>query len=249
LSPNSILVRFERGHAQIGPALRKTRPNVESDYYYASADRRKNTRWLTVMRDNQGLRVDVEIFQELLERNATETQMQHFFEEHPAFLMQARLGIPIAHPRYDEPKRWSPDFALSPILGPLDNAAIELLELKGPAERLLNRERIHRGFSTKVHKAVDQVRDYGRFMSHPQNLMRMVEQFGYLPTCSKLAVLIGRDPDGESAKETARQRQTELDVKVITYDELLQTQANQLDRIEMQGKYLGNSIILPAVGF
>jgi hypothetical protein len=80
-----MIVRFERGHAQIGPALRKKSPDVESSYYYALADRRRNRRWLTVMRDNQGLQADVELFQELLDRNVNEPQMQHFFEEHPLF--------------------------------------------------------------------------------------------------------------------------------------------------------------------
>jgi hypothetical protein len=37
------------------------------------------------MRDNQGLRADIELFQELIDKNASETQMQHFFEEHPSF--------------------------------------------------------------------------------------------------------------------------------------------------------------------
>jgi hypothetical protein len=111
-----IVVRFERGHAQIGPALKKKRPDVESEYYYASADRRRNRRWLTIMRDNQGLRADIELFQELLDRNTSETQMQHFLEEHPSFLMEARLGLPVAHPTYSLPKRWAADFAITPIL-------------------------------------------------------------------------------------------------------------------------------------
>ena len=80
-----------------------------------------------MMRDNEGLRADVELFQQLLDMNVSETQMQRFFEEHPFFLMQARLGIQIPHPSYAT-KRCSPDFAFTSILGPRDISDIELLE-------------------------------------------------------------------------------------------------------------------------
>lgn len=233
-----IVVRFNRGHAQIGPALRKKRPDVESAYYYASADRRRNRRWMTIMRDNQGLKADVELFQELLDRKASETEMQHFFEEHPSFLMEARMGLPIAHPRYAVPKRWAADFAITSILGPQDPGDVELLELKGPAEQLMNQEKIHRGFSTKVHKAVDQVRDYGRMMKNPANVQKMIRQFGYLPDNPKFAVLIGRNPEDEFSKGWRAQRQKELDVKVINYDEILQPQVDQLSRIDVQSRFM-----------
>src|SRR6185312_7152899 len=95
-----LLIRFERGRAQIGPALKKKDTEMESAYYYAPADRRNNRGWVTVMRDSDGLRADVELFQQLLDMNATETQMQRFFEEHPFFLVQARLGKQVAHPIY-----------------------------------------------------------------------------------------------------------------------------------------------------
>jgi hypothetical protein len=244
-----MIVRFERGHAQIGPALRKKSPDVESSYYYAPADRRRNRRWLTVMRDNQGLQADVELFQELLDRNVNETQMQHFFEEHPLFLMQARLGIPIPHPLYSVPRRYAADFAVTPVLGPVDGNGIEMLELKGPPEQLLNTDKRHRGFSSKVHRAVDQVRDYSRYMKDPRNFDRLTQQFGYLPTASNLAVLIGREPQDDAEKETAELRRSELNAKIITYDEILQTQANQLSRTDLRGKTLAGSLVLPYSDF
>jgi hypothetical protein len=89
-----ILVRFVKGRAQIGPALTLKSKQAESDYYYGPGDRRKHTSWMTFSRDSQGIRQDVELFQELLDRRASETEMHRFFEEHPAILMQARTGIP-----------------------------------------------------------------------------------------------------------------------------------------------------------
>jgi hypothetical protein len=228
-----LMLRFENGRAQIGPALRRKDPNIESEYYYAPADRRTNTGWVTVKRDSEGLRHDVEIFQHLIDTGANETRMHQFFEEHPAFLMDARLGIPISHrPNFVYPKDNKLDFAFTPILGPQIDRLIEIMELKGPAELNLSRQH-HRGFSAKVHAAVDQVRDYDDYVRHPDNLRVVEEAFGYVPAKSKLAVLIGRAPTRDEDREIFERRQSQLNVEVVTYDEILQTQANQMRRIRI----------------
>jgi hypothetical protein len=223
-----LLVRFRKGHAQIGPAMQRKRPDLESAYYYAPSDRRNNRGWVTVVRDSDGLHADVEMFQQLLDRKVNEMEMQKFFEEHPALLMQARLGIPIPHPRYAKPIDWSPDFAVSSVLGPIDGK-VELLELKGPAERLLN-NRAHRGFSAKVKEAIDQVRDYDYYLRHPDNRETIYRQLGQVPSQSKLAVLIGRATCDDSGNDIAKRRQAEIDVQIITYDEIFEKQAGQLSR-------------------
>jgi hypothetical protein len=223
-----MLVRLEKGRAQIGPALRLK--SLESEHYYAPRDLRnlKQDHWVTVKRDSEGLRQDVELFQMLLDRRVGETEMHRFFEEHPAILMQARMGIPISHgPRFSRPKDNTPDFSFSPILGPWDDRQIELMELKGPAELAL-RKGPHPGFTAMVTRAVDQVRDYGRYLLDPHNIEPVRQGLGYLPEDSRLAVLIGRAPRSEADREVWAQRQSELDVKVVTYDEILATQEKQL---------------------
>jgi hypothetical protein len=223
-----ILVRFENGRAQIGPALKRRDQQVESEYYYAPGDRRENRNWVTVKRDSEGLRLDVELFQTLLEKGASETEMHRFFEEHPAILMEARMGIPISHgPSFVRPRDHKPDFAFSPILGAQDNGLIELLELKGPGEKTLT-QGLHRGFTARVHHAVDQVRDYDRYLRDPVNTQAVLKALGYVPGISNLAVLIGRAPGNECENAAWMRRQSELNVTVVTYDEILKTQANQL---------------------
>jgi hypothetical protein len=225
-----ILVRVERGRVQIGTALHLKAEGAESEYYHAPGDRRTHTGWVTVKRDNEGLRADVELFQILLEQKASETEMHRFFEEHPAILMQARMGIPISHaPQFANPKAHTPDFALSPILGPWDGKAVELLELKGPAGRLL-RKPPHPGFAADVTRAVDQVRDYGRNLADPSNLKAVLKGLGYVPDNSNLGVLIGREPRSEEERGILAQRRSELNVKVVTYDEILATQESQLNK-------------------
>ena len=80
------MISFEKDRARIGPALKKKDPEMESAYYYAPADRRNNKRFMTVMRDSDGLRADVELFQQLLDMKAGEREMQRFFEDNPFFL-------------------------------------------------------------------------------------------------------------------------------------------------------------------
>jgi hypothetical protein len=136
-------------------------------------------------------------------------------------------------------RRWSPDFAFTSILGPRDIKDIELLEMKGPAEKLLNYHRNHPGFTAILHRAIDQVRDYGRYISYPAN-HTIMKQLGYIPTQSRLAVLIGRDyQDGERMEVLKRRRAETPDIKIITYDKILETQADQLSR---------NAVTLPCLG-
>jgi hypothetical protein len=226
-----IMFTFEKGRARIAPALKKKDPEAESVYYYAPADRRNNRGWVTVMRDNEAIAADVEIFRRLLDMKASEREMQRFFEENPFFLSQLRLGIQVPHPSY-RTHRWSPDFAFTSILGASDIRDIDMLELKGPAEELLNYHKNHPGFTALLHKAIDQIRDYGEYVNHPENFRKMMRQFGYIPTSAKLAVVLGRDYDDKDkiAWVDRRRRQTP-DVEIITYDKILETQAHQLSPI------------------
>lgn len=223
-----MLVRFVRGHAQLGPALRRKDASVESEYYYGPTDRRNHSGWVTVKRDDDALRDDVELFHQLIDSGASETEVHKFFEEHPAFLMEARLGIPISHsPSFVVPKLWKPDYSFTPILGPYNGLTAELMELKGPGEQILT-QRFHPGFTAKVHHAIDQVRDYESYLHDPRNRDAILRALGYLPERSNLAVLIGRDPKDLEEAELLRRRRGQVDVKVITYDEILHTQAGQI---------------------
>jgi hypothetical protein len=226
-----MMVRIVKGRTQISPAMQAKKRHEESEYYYVPADRRKHARnkWLTVMRDREGISADVALLEELINTNANEQAMQRFFEEHPALLMQARLGIPVAHPTFTTPRRYSPDFAMTPILGAAHGDSAEFLELKGPDAPLLNNVKRHQGLSRALHVAIDQVRDYGRYLSNPENAARLIKKLGYLPTTPRLAVLIGRDLRDAAQDEALRRRETEaVNVKIITYDEILEGQAKQL---------------------
>lgn len=233
-----MMVRIASGRTQISPALKRKKKYEESEYYYVSADRRKlqRNKWLTVMRDNDGIRADVAMLEQLLNTNANEQEMQRFFEEHPAILMQSLLGVPVAHPTYVSPSKDILDFALTPILGAQDGDPVQLLEMKGPDALLLNNLKRHKGLSTALHRAMDQVRNYGRRMHDPLNAARLVKKFGYLPAVPRLAVLIGRDRKSDAEEEIFNiSMQEHVNVKVITYDEILEGQAKQTNRLVLPG--------------
>ena len=73
-----MMITFESGRARIGPALKKKDPEMESSYYYAPGDRRDNKRLMTVMRDNEGLRADVELFRQLIDMGASSLKCSNF---------------------------------------------------------------------------------------------------------------------------------------------------------------------------
>jgi hypothetical protein len=76
------------------------------------------------------------------------------------------------------------------------------------------------------------VRDYGHYLSYPENHEKLTRQLGYVPTQSRLAVLIGRDNQNSQKIEVLERRRSEaLDIEIITYDKILETQADQLSRI------------------
>jgi Domain of unknown function (DUF4263) len=224
-----ILVRFEAGRAQIQPAHEREKPGIETEYYYPPADRRKDKIWVTVKRDDEGLRLDVELFRMLLDRGASETEMHKFFEEHPNILMEARMGIPISHGlSFAQPKNRTPDFVMSPILGPQSSSEIGLLELKGPTEQILNKG-TYAGFTARLNYAINQVRDYDGFRRDPSNIEAILQALGFLPDKAKLAVLIGRMPKSDESELFERRKSQLPDVEVVTYDDIFQSQAKQLE--------------------
>ena len=142
-------------------------------------------------------------------------------------LMEARGGVPHSHGiTFTKPKNWTPDYGFSSILGPLDGQ-LDLLELKGPDERVVTKG-FHPGFTRKVHAAIDQIRDYERALRDPINFAAIRRKLGFLPDSSRLAVLIGRKPDDELGRKAFERRKDEVNVEIVTYDDIFATQACQL---------------------
>jgi hypothetical protein len=230
-----ILVDEERGRLRVKWALQKRDLWAENEYYYAQGDRRRLSDYVTVHRDVLGIAHDAQLFEELLNDPKTrERHLQRFFEQNPAFLMDAMRGVPISHrPRFVQPKDWTPDFVLPPTVATPDgDRLVHLTELKGVHVPLLS-ETLHRGFSHNVMSAINQVRDYDRILRErkPANLRPIIDTFGYEPEATRKAVVIGRTPQTRADQEVLTQRMAEQpDVRIVSYDEILQAQHSQIRR-------------------
>jgi hypothetical protein len=227
-----ILVAYEHGRFRVRWALRKKDLYAESEYYHAGSDRRKLKNYITVHREPAGIAHDAEIFEQLINSPDTrERDLQKFFEENPAFLMDAMQGVPIAHkPRFASPAGQTPDFLIPPVAALNEERPVKVVELKGVHEELLT-GKLHRTFSYGVYRAIGQVRDYGRYLEQHalDNKGPILQALGYLPVKAKKAVVIGRSPTAESDKVLRNTRAVdELEVRIVTYDEILQSQQEQL---------------------
>ena len=130
-----------------------------------------------------------------------------------------------------EPKDWTPDFVVPSIAatGVLQRS-IQLTELKGVHAPVLS-GKMHRGLSHDVMSAIDQIRDYEKVFlgNNPANARRVTDTFGYIPSTVRMAVVIGRAPTTQSDKDILERRMTFIpDVRIVPYDQILQTQHDQL---------------------
>ncbi|MGB8522327.1 MAG: Shedu anti-phage system protein SduA domain-containing protein [Candidatus Acidiferrales bacterium] len=228
-----ILVDCEHGRCRVKWAYQKKDPFGEAEYYHSPADRRRLKDYVTVHRDKAGIAYEACLFEELINDPKTrERDLQRFFEQQPAFLKDAMQGVPISHsPRFVTPRDWTPDFVVPSVAATADSRRfVQLTELKGVHVPVLSGA-MHRGLSHDVVRAIDQVRDYERVLRerHPANMKRVLDTFGYMPENFKMAVIIGRAPATTSEREILERRMAYVpDVRIVPYDEILQTQHNQM---------------------
>ena len=136
-----ILVDFEHGRCRVKWAYRKKDHLAETEYYTHRQTVGKLTDYVTVHREEAGIAYEARLFEELInDPEARERDLQRFFEQHPAFLMDAMQGVPISHrPRFVEPKNWTPDFVVpSAAVTATTRRSVQLTELKGPHAPVLS---------------------------------------------------------------------------------------------------------------
>jgi hypothetical protein len=224
-----FLVIAEHGLYRVKRAFRKKNAN-ESEFYYGGKDRRRFKGYVTIGREQEGVDYEAALLEQLLnDPNAGERELHHFFEEHPDFLAEAMMGVPISHEPYFATNKQMPDFAVSPVLPRESGDRVTLLELKGPeANVLASKRHLHRGLATAVTQALAQVTDYEESLHDSLNLEAVEKALGYIPTCSHRAVLIGRTPPTEDANLWEKRKAEHPSVRIISYDELLQDHRERL---------------------
>jgi hypothetical protein len=179
---------------------------------------------VTVDRDLIGIQLEVELLEALLNNPyASEGDYQRFFEEHPHFLSMLAIALPHVQLRDGVGRLLVPDFILKPIVASQRDSRWEILDLKKPDVPLLAGRGSRRRLSYAVQEAIRQLRDYGDYFADPRNSNAVERALGHSLMRPKLGVLIGRMP--RSDVEALEIEQARLpDVKIITYDEILEQQ-------------------------
>jgi hypothetical protein len=226
-----LLVSYENGRYRVGPALTPHDRSVEGVLYYGNADQREGRRgkYYTVDRDEFGVQYEIEQFESLINNpDVGELDLQKFFVEHPHFLAAARLlqAVPLPHVRLSDAtgKILIPDFVLKPIVAVQRDSNWEVLDLKRPQDKLLAGFSGHRGFSQQVVRAMNQVKDYKDYFEDPANSENVEAQLGHRLRHPRLAVLIGRMPVSEEVELLEKAQSRQLEVRIVTYDEILEAQ-------------------------
>lgn len=176
-------------------------------------------------RDLYGIQYEVELLEALLNRKETsEAELQQFLEEHPHFLIPNQLFSVLPHVRLmEDTKLLVPDFIVKPVVAAQKDSEWEVLDLKRPSAKLLVGKANRARLSQEVMNAIAQLREYGDYFRNPQNALSISTKLGHKLRFPKLAVLVGR-LDNVSAEAFALAQDRERDVRIVTYDEILERQ-------------------------
>jgi hypothetical protein len=218
------LVFEDHGRFRVAPAL-VPREVREGELYSAAGDTRPPSHYFTVDRDVVGIQYEVETFEALIDReNVSEFELQRFFEENPHFLTLNQFEA-IPQPMFPRSERGPliPDFILRPIVAQQRDSRWEVLDLKLPQVRLTAGPPDRPRLSHHVHQALAQLRDYRNYFQQDVNARLVEEVLGHRLRRPRLAVLIGRMPQGAGV-EALEAAQAEQTVRIVTYDEILEGQ-------------------------
>jgi Domain of unknown function (DUF4263) len=221
-----LIVHYERGRYVVNPAL-KLREQIEGRYYYGPADKRPKG-FITVHRDRLGRHLAVDEFEWLINReDVSEQELQRFFENHPHFLSMSHTAMPRVRLQRHDGSVLIPDFVLKPIFAQRRDSHWEVLDLKLPSVKLLSGKAIsRRKLSSHVMSAVRQLRDYKEHFEDPRHTDDVARRLGHALRRPKLGILIGRLKDTDI--EALEREQEYVDVRIVTYDEILDRQVAQI---------------------
>jgi hypothetical protein len=212
-----LLVRHEAGRFVIDTAV-KANEGIEDQYYFGPSDRRP-VGLTTLHKDRTGLRLEVEQFEALINReDVGEGELQRFFEEHPHFLSQLHTPLPHVQLRGRDGQLLIPDFLLKPIVAQQRDSRWEVLELKRPQEKVLA-GRHRRRLSAEVTKAIAQLRQYRDHFEY-SDAREIAQLLGHSLGRPRLGLLIGKLANIDSEALENEQRHLN-DIRIVTYDELL----------------------------
>lgn len=223
-----FLVTYKNGRLRVGPAL-GGKTDLENEFYRSKADKTRSnrSRVVTVDRDLYGVQYEVEQLEFLINWPKTnEADLQKFFEENPHFLASPTQAIPLPHPRFpiNDQESLIPDFVLRPVTHPHRDSRWQVLDLKMPSAKLLSGKGRRVRFGAEVADAIVQLNDYTEYFRNPSNKDVIESILSHHLRFPSKAVLIGRMPRQEDVEALELAQSREPAVRIITYDEILDSQ-------------------------
>lgn len=171
-----------------------------------------------------------------ISKKQQEKTYQSFFNENLHFLerdVYKKTWHEVKLPRSDN-QFYAPDYSMETNLNYLTDLSI--LEVKLPNERLVGKKDFHKNFLGKVFHHLKQVNNYKDYLGDEMNLKHIARKFGFMPGKIEFNLLIGRMEEkqdhGELINTTMRQF-GQQDVRLLSYDELLEYQVAFLERINL----------------
>lgn len=160
-------------------------------------------------------------FQDLINwKEVSERHIQQFLETHPEFLLGDQYNALHSQLILDRGDKGSliPDFfAELPY-----EKQFDLIDLKKPNEQLIVGTKNRRGFSSAVHSAINQLREYRDYFDDSRQRKNFYEKYGLRGWKPRIAVIIGRNPIGPGYDTFIRARRTIFDADIVTYDDIME---------------------------
>lgn len=171
---------------------------------------------------NSFWRSQLDDFERLLnDKDSKESHFQNFFEQNPEVLMGLQYDRIIAQPileRIPDEGNLIPDFFLAPI----GRSNADILDLKLPKEKLIVGKKDRKRWSSSIHEAIAQIREYRDFFEDPIRREKVRKRYGLTAYRPKAIVVIGRDtPEISEERFKQIEETTPNFVKITTYDQLL----------------------------
>ena len=225
-----FMVVYQSGRYRINPAF-VSKKNLEGFYYFGQEDLRPENRFFTISKDHTGVQLDLEQFEYLINKqDVREHELQAFFEENPHFLNPIAQAMPQVQLKDPDGSLLIPDFILKPLSGIKRDLRWEVLDLKLPQNKLIVGPKKRKRFSHEVIKAIRQLRSYGDYFQDLRNSSYVEKVLGHNLRRPKLGVLIGNAATVEP-EHLDKEQSRVADVKIVTYDEILEDQKRLAERL------------------
>jgi hypothetical protein len=167
-------------------------------------------RWAAILRELEEMINDPQ---------CTERMLQDFLEQHPTLLQGTEYAtvIPeaVIHRENSQVGIWEADF----VLAPRDQEEFcRIIELKRPGVSVLRQRRTgHARFSSQLHDAVGQLRDYAAAFNSARTREVFQDRYGVTVFAPSMQLVIGRRWDAGMDNEMKRFQEHQR-VKVTSWD-------------------------------